>query len=296
MRRARNRTRSSVASSAPWTSSRTTINGRAEEHSASSVAWNSSPRGASSSRRWATVPPMAAEMSASGPRGRGVARASHRPHTTCVSGCSSANCVSSAVLPTPASPATSTTPPDPAAASSRARPRTANASSRSSSLAAATGDDRRPSGPGATTGGTQWRRQVSPGGAPCPARGRRSGRAAAGRGDDPVDRAHVEGAVDAVDVVELAGHLAELLRPHRLGDLGELGRAARLVVAGRRSATPLLGVRPPAGRRRRARGPRGRTPSPPRARRRSPTRRSPRRRHLQWSLSALENTTKAPPW
>ena len=88
-----------------------------------------------------------------------------------------------------------------------------------------------------------------------------------GRPDDPVERADLERAVHAVDRVELVGHLAELLRSHRPGHLGQPG--AQRGLRRRRTPRPAPSAGPrPAGPSSCARPPRGRRRPPPPARRR----------------------------
>ena len=118
-----------------------------------------------------------------------------------------------------------------------------------------------------------------------------------GRADDRVDRADLDRALDRVHAVELGRDLAELLRPDarpgpRRAGAFSAARSAPLASAslclqrghprvGRGAVAHLAGEHHRRGR----------------ARRRSPRRTSPRAAStVMFGLSALENTTNAPPW
>ena len=104
MRRPSTRRASSVASSAQWTSSRTTTVGWASSaRSARATARGSAP----APSRSASAPSVWAAMSANGPSGVGVARFSHDPRRTRTPACAP-NARTSIVFPTPASPPTNT--------------------------------------------------------------------------------------------------------------------------------------------------------------------------------------------
>ena len=115
--------------------------------------------------------------------------------------------------------------------------------------------------------------------------------------DDRVDRADLDGALDAVHAVELGGHLAELLGPHGRAHLGQLGGELRR--ARRRVASPTRAsqVGRPGGRAAvRASTSRAKTTAaagaPPMTEANEPSTAST----VMRGLSALENTTNAPPW
>ena len=102
MRRARNRTRSVVASSAQCRSSTTRTRGRVRN--AASTAAKISCWAADSRSLVVTAGPSASATSRRGPSGRGVLSGTHRPHRTGIEACSQ-NARSSDVLPMPASAA-----------------------------------------------------------------------------------------------------------------------------------------------------------------------------------------------
>ena len=123
---------SSVASSAQWTSSSTTIVGDVRSSSATSDSarlYGFGPLRTRSSR----VPPIVRATSTNGPSGRGMKSGSHAPVTTRVLSATPAQkLLTRALLPTPASPATSTRRPDPAHTSERNRSSAVSSTSRSS--------------------------------------------------------------------------------------------------------------------------------------------------------------------
>ena len=132
IRRARNRTRSSVASSAQCRSSTTNTRGRARRASSTAEkisCWAAVPRS-----RPATSGPSSCATSRNGPSGRGVLSESHMPHSGCaVVRVRSMRARRRTVLPMPASPATRTTDPWPAAARRARSSITSRGCSRSSS-------------------------------------------------------------------------------------------------------------------------------------------------------------------
>ena len=163
MRLPSTRRASRVASSAQWTSSRTTTAGSASSpRSARATARGSAP----AASRSASTPSVWAAMSANGPSGVGVARFSHDPRRTRSPACAP-NARTSVVFPTPASPPTNTSRPpcaeaDASAASSSSRSRSAVTGSCSapphpgSSAAPSSARDRR------TIGGWQSPRRRAP--------------------------------------------------------------------------------------------------------------------------------------
>ena len=133
MRRPTIRSTSSVASSAQWTSSSTTTDGRGrcqlleQPVRQRRAAWRGLPRAPGSRHQ-----PLTRAMSANGPNGRGVNSASQSPHSTRANGrTSSQKRRRTSVFPTPASPGTRTTPPRPSRASANASRRPSSTGSRS---------------------------------------------------------------------------------------------------------------------------------------------------------------------
>ena len=132
IRRARNRSRSRVASSAQWMSSMTTTQSPRCALSSPSRAVNRSSRGPCTRHSLARSPPSWPLRSRSAPSGRGVNSPSHAPQHQSASLSPAANSSSRADLPTPASPLTSTTRPSPRRASLAYSASDVSGSSRSS--------------------------------------------------------------------------------------------------------------------------------------------------------------------
>ena len=115
------------------------------------------------------------------------------------------------------------------------------------------------------------------------------------RVDDGVDRPDADGAVDAVDAVELRGDLAELLAAHRRAQVGELGgELGALGAPGlTKPASTSLTRGSPAVRASTSReNTTAAAGAPPMTEANEPSIAST----VMLGLSALEKTTNAPPW